>query len=304
MNELATKQNDQLSAFDINPQNFKEAMEMCKFLSDCDFVPNAFKGKPANVFAAGCLSHSLGITLFQGIQNIGVVNGKATIYGDLGIALLKKAGCKIDGLDVDDIRKINMARCTITRPNGHSVTRTYSLEDAKLAGLWGKQGPWTTNPYRQMAWRAFWFAARDLCADLLHGLSGREEVEDYENVVEAEEVEEIAPPKRLSQAQSAPAPESTPAPAEPPPINEKEAALEAIQQHFPEATVAKEEVAPPPKRESKYDRSKMRAMNAKFSGKCKDCGGFIGEGAEIFYESNTKSAFHAVCEEYYKGDSK
>lgn len=50
---------------------------------------------------------------------------------------------------------------------------------AKTAKLWGKEGPWTNYPYRQMAWRAFWWAARDAAADVLKGIWGVEELVDY-----------------------------------------------------------------------------------------------------------------------------
>ena len=55
------------------------------------------------------------------------------------------------------------------------------MEDARQAKLWGKEGPWSTYPYRQMAWRAFWFAARDGAAHVLKGMAGVEELRDYES---------------------------------------------------------------------------------------------------------------------------
>ena len=61
-----------------------------------------------------------------------------------------------------------------------AVTRTFSAEDAKRAGLAGKSGPWTQYPDRMMQLRARAFALRDTFADKLRGINVREEVQDYQ----------------------------------------------------------------------------------------------------------------------------
>ena len=165
--------------FDFSPQNLTEATNLAKILADSDLVPASFKGKPGNVLVAMSYGADLGLSGFQAVQNIAIISGKPVIYGDLGRALLLREGCTIEELDTPAIRIQGKAICRITRPDGRTTERTFSLEDAKTAKLWGKAGPWADYPHRQMAWRAFWFAARDLCADLLKGINGREEVEDY-----------------------------------------------------------------------------------------------------------------------------
>jgi len=57
------------------------------------------------------------------------------------------------------------------------VTKTFSVEDAKRAGLWQKPGPWTDYPKRMLAMRARAFALRDAFPDVLAGLYLREEIE-------------------------------------------------------------------------------------------------------------------------------
>lgn len=165
--------------FTLQPKTFEEAMQFAKLMAESQLVPTWFKGKPGDVLIAVQMGAEIDLAPMQAIQNIAVINGKPSIYGDLGKALMTRSGCRIEESDVEEIRKTNIARCTITRKDGRKTTRTFSLDDAKTAGLWGKQGPWTNYPYRQMAWRAFWFAARDAAADLLKGLAGAEEVGDY-----------------------------------------------------------------------------------------------------------------------------
>jgi hypothetical protein len=55
---------------------------------------------------------------------------------------------------------------------------TFSIADAKRAGLWTKEGPWQTYPARMLAWRALGFAARAAFPDVLKGLRTVEELRD------------------------------------------------------------------------------------------------------------------------------
>ena len=166
--------------FDFTPNSMQEAMDLAKILADSDLVPIAYKNKPGNILVAMNYGAELGLSGIQAVQNLAVINGKPCIYGDLGKALLLRHGCKIEDYDTPQVQKEGLAWCRVTRPDGRTMERTFTIEDAKKAGLWGKLGPWSTYPYRQMQWRAFWFVARDICADLLKGLNGAEEVQDYQ----------------------------------------------------------------------------------------------------------------------------
>jgi len=202
--------------WDLKPSSLSEALQFAKLMADSDLVPPAFKGKPANVLIAVQMGAELDIQPMQAIQNIAVINGKPSIYGDIGKAVLLAKGFKIEMLPPEDVKKQGRGWCRVTRPDGGHAEATFSKEDATKAKLWGKAGPWTDYPERMMNWRAFWFAARDAAADVLKGMSGAEEVGDYppEKVVDTTA---IPMPKRASETVAAPAnssPES-PAPVEP-----------------------------------------------------------------------------------------
>lgn len=167
------------AAFSLVPSNLDQAMQLAKLIADSDLAPKDYKGKPGNVLIAVQMGQEVGLPPMSAIQNIAVINGKPGLYGDVGKAILLAAGFIIEEDDVEVIKKTGMGRCRITRPGGHPpVERTFSRDSAKTAGLLGKQGPWSQYPERQMAWRAFWFAARDAAADVLKGLSGAEELRD------------------------------------------------------------------------------------------------------------------------------
>jgi hypothetical protein len=72
-----------------------------------------------------------------------------------------------------------IAVCVAKRKNRTEVISKYSVEDAKRAGLWNKQGPWTQYPKRMLQMRARGFALRDAFPDVLKGLITVEEAQDY-----------------------------------------------------------------------------------------------------------------------------
>lgn len=186
--------------FDLSPQTFEQALTFAQYLADSEMVPRNFRGKAGDCLIAMQWGYEVGLKPLQALQNISVINGKPGLYGDAGKAILLAAGCIIEEDDIQIVERNQRGRCKITRPGRPPVERTFSLDNAKTAGLWNKEGPWRTHPWRQMAWRAFWFAARDAAADLLKGLIGAEEAIDL----------------ALTPQVSAPAIAQAPAPAGPP----------------------------------------------------------------------------------------
>jgi hypothetical protein len=186
-----------LPTFNLTPQTLSEAMQLAKLMAESDLVPKDYRDKPGNVLIAVQMGAEIGLSPMASVQSVAVINGKPSIYGDAGKAILLAAGCAIRESDSEEIRKTGVARCTITRPDGQEISRTFSKEDAKAAGLLGKQGPWSQYPERMLAWRAFWFAARDGAADYLKGMAGFEEVRDYEprNITPAAEADLMPRPK-------------------------------------------------------------------------------------------------------------
>jgi hypothetical protein len=75
-----------------------------------------------------------------------------------------------------------VARCVVRRAYGDEIEETeatFSVDDAKRAKLWGKQGPWSQYPKRMLAMRARGFAIRDAFPDAMKGMITAEEAQDY-----------------------------------------------------------------------------------------------------------------------------
>ena len=166
-------------SFSLVPKTLNEAMELAKIIADSDLAPKDYKGKPGNVLISVQMGAEVGLSPMAAIQSIAVINGKPSLYGDVGKAILLSKGFTIEEYDTKKIKSLGYASGTINRPGHPACTRTFSTDDAKAAGLLGKAGPWSTYQERQMAWRAFWFCARDVAADVLKGLAGAEEVADF-----------------------------------------------------------------------------------------------------------------------------
>ncbi|HEX7390611.1 MAG TPA: hypothetical protein VF286_10900 [Acidiphilium sp.] len=169
---------------------FSDLEKFAAMAANSDFVPAAYRGKPANIVLAIQLGSEIGLGPMQSIQNIAVINGKPAVYGDAMLAL-----CRRDRRCLRVTERIvgegdaRTAECVVERaaPDG-SVERigaTFSVADAKQAKLWLKRGrngedtPWITYPERMLTFRARGFALRDAFPDLLRGLISAEEAADY-----------------------------------------------------------------------------------------------------------------------------
>lgn len=163
------------------PKNVADAMNFATILSKSGVVPKDMIGKPEACFVAIGFGMELGLPPLQAVQNIMVVNGRPTLWGDAAMALVLGSGlCEVfDESPADEALKQGFGRCRIKR-NGRIVEIKFTVEDAKKAGLWTKPGPWQQYPGRMLQMRARSWAMRDSCPDVLKGMRIREEVEDYE----------------------------------------------------------------------------------------------------------------------------
>jgi hypothetical protein len=163
------------------PTSITEAIKFSEMLAKSQMVPRQYQGKPEDVLVAIQWGCEVGLAPLQSLQNIAVINGKPSIYGDAAMALvLASPVCEGIEESIEDEGTPNPVAVCIARRRGRApVESRFSVEDAKRAGLWGKQGPWTAYPKRMLAMRARGFAIRDCFADVLKGLITAEEAQDY-----------------------------------------------------------------------------------------------------------------------------
>ena len=162
------------------PRTVDEAARLSQGLAMGEsMVPQLFQGKPNMVLVAILAGMEIGMPPIQALSSFCVINGRVLLWGDAIPALMQRAGHSID-VEITGTGDAIVATATLVRGDtGQKVVRTFSVEDAKKANLWGKKGPWQQYPKRMLSHRARTWVARDGAADALMGLQVSEEVQDY-----------------------------------------------------------------------------------------------------------------------------
>ena len=173
-----------MSALTIAPPDLQQAMQFCKVMSESSFVPQGYRNKPGDILAAVTMGAELGLGPMQSLLGIAVINGKPSVYGDTLLSLvLGHPDCEdvIETIENEGTEEAT-ARCEVRRRGRQPAVRTFSVDDAKRARLWGRKGPWTDYPSVMLKHRARGFALRDSFADALAGLITTEEARDHKAV--------------------------------------------------------------------------------------------------------------------------
>jgi RecT family len=163
------------------PTTMGEAVQFSEMLARSQMVPKQYQGKSEDILVAVQWGYEIGLAPLQALQNISVINGKPAVYGDAAMALVQNSPiCEdIEEYFENEGSTNPVAVCVAKRKGRKPVTARFSVEDAKRANLWGKQGPWTQYPKRMLQMRARGFALRDAFPDVLKGLITSEEAQDY-----------------------------------------------------------------------------------------------------------------------------
>lgn len=183
--------------------------KFAKILLDSKLVPNHFyeqlpdkkpdfsKGKVAAVVVVLIQAHQLQLPPLTALQHIVPVNGLLSIKGDLAKSMIFNSGkLKADSWKEEEFGSIDsedyIVKITATRSdNGQTLTRSFSVAQAKRAGLWVttqqiggsdgwkyKSSSWYKYPARMINYRALGFLARDLFPDVMAGIYTTEEAAD------------------------------------------------------------------------------------------------------------------------------
>lgn len=188
-NEI-TKTDNQ--TFSLSPRNLDEAMKYAELLAKSSFVPKDFKGKPGDILVAVQMGAEMGLPPIQSLQNIAVINGRPSVWGDSALAICQNHP-KYESIkeNISGTGDSMVAECTIKRKGEEDYTVSFSVQDAKKAGLWGRQGPWSSYPKRMLQMRARGFALRDKFSDALKGMITREEAQDIPREMKVVQEEEV-----------------------------------------------------------------------------------------------------------------
>lgn len=160
--------------------NLPEIRETATTLAKSTLCPSHFK-KPEDALFAILKGAELGLPPVYSLSNISVINGKPSLGTDLMVGLAKKSP-EWGGMRVEYSDDQTSCSVTVRRIYSNGVvdesTATFTMDEARNAGLVRGGSPWDKYPARMLKHRATAFAIRDAFPDLLAGTYDPDEVSD------------------------------------------------------------------------------------------------------------------------------
>lgn len=228
-----------------------DAKRFATYVSESGLAPKGIQ-TPAAIITAMQMGFEIGLQPMQALQNIAVINGRPSVWGDAALGLVRASG-ELEKFQEKYVQKGDSdkgftAVCIVRRKGDEEDTvEEFSVGDAERAGLWGKQGPWSTHPKRMLRYKARNFALRDKFTDVLKGLKIAEDLMDEADVIDiTDEIPEAGKPAEKAPVKATPS------------LEEPGAVLDSGQ----DAKKAKEEAAAKKKAEAKAKKAEAAAKAA------------------------------------------
>lgn len=169
----------------ITGGHLQHFMEWSKTIAVGSVIPDALRGKPADVFITVMHGLDLGFRPMQALNLVYVVKGRPSLSGEGMRTLILQAGHELD-IIADETKATIRAR---RKGSDRWVEASFTIEQAKKAGLSGAN--WTSYTEDMLVARASTRLGRRYFPDVTNGLPGLEDLMD---------VEQTAPPVSLAQA--------------------------------------------------------------------------------------------------------
>jgi hypothetical protein len=213
-----TKSPVQIGSRGITPTTMDELYRFATAVSKSGLAPKGMESAES-IFVALEMGLEVGLPLMASLQNIAVINGRPTIWGDAQLAVVRATGELEEFAEWYEEKGNKLPRnpsaftdettaiCRIKRRGQEAQETGFSVGDAKRANLWGKAGPWSQYPARMLRFRSRSFALRDGFGDALRGLRSTEEVMDDP----VEKAVNVTPATPFKRAETHSAPDTGPA---------------------------------------------------------------------------------------------
>jgi hypothetical protein len=176
-------------------------MRKAEMMAASSILPKEYQKNPANLLVAMEAAEALGVTLFQAIQMVTVINGRMTMSAEGMRALVLSQG-HLFRIEEESNTACRVAVARRERPD-EVQQFTFTAEDAQRAGLTG--GNYGKYPAAMLLARATTKACRALFPDVIAGISyAPEEAADFAapvTVVAAQQID-LPPRPATSEQQS------------------------------------------------------------------------------------------------------
>lgn len=166
-----------------------------------DMLPRSYREKPGAVLLVMQWAKSRDVDVLTAIQTVSFIEGRPVIDATMQRALAQRAGYRVEITEASrESASVRVFRESDLLVLGSS---TYTMEDARTAGLAGKKN-WQQNPEDMLVARATTRALKRCAPDVMLGLITQDEAEEVDTV------------SILASEPDGPAEDTTTAPAETP----------------------------------------------------------------------------------------
>lgn len=163
MTDLALSEDREIARAD-DGRYFDLVMRQAEVLSESRIVASAYRGRAADIVAAGLAGRAFGWDVMASMRNFHVIEGSASMKPEAMLGLVRQAGHSvIIENDAGIATAIGKRYDT-----GDEHTASFTLRDAEAAGLAGKKN-WKQYEESMLTWRAVSKLCRNLFSDVVLG---------------------------------------------------------------------------------------------------------------------------------------
>lgn len=149
--------------------NWQVEREGAAMLLKSGLAPQGLKTPEAAMFVI-LVGRDLGLTPTQSLRSINVISGKVEVAADMQLALFKRAGGRATWARLEALGAV----LHLTHPNGDEHTETFTMEDARRAGLTGPN--WSKYPKAMLRSRCITAGMKSVGFDALAGVYAEGEI--------------------------------------------------------------------------------------------------------------------------------
>ena len=144
--------------------HFALVVKQADVLAQSSIVPKAYRGKSADIIAAGLAGRAFNWDVMTSMRNYHVIEGAASLRPEAMLGLVRVAGHSVTFRNEDDA----VTAIGTRSDTGDTYESRFSVADAQQAGLATKRN-WKQYPDAMLTWRAVSKLCRYLFPDVVLG---------------------------------------------------------------------------------------------------------------------------------------
>ena len=162
-----------LERYTYEPTSIEQGFKLAETIKRSSLAPAGLQAP--DILLVMATGRSYGWDTMKSLRSLYVVKGRVCMYADAIVGLVKAS----QECEYFMVVETTPETCTVeTKRAGSPAPEriTWSMDDAKRAGLWGQRGPWTSYPADMLRARASARLARAVYPDVVAGIYDPEEI--------------------------------------------------------------------------------------------------------------------------------